>query len=152
MASFCRIERLLFQNNNVTKAPPTGFTGRSNTTVENASVQLLEESNTDGPVTHAWSVTPDVIEGGHGKIAAPEQSDTHATEICQDRVAAAFSTLEALVRVTPHTVSGSNCFRFSDDILKSYLKWKSKKIDLGLFQLCHLRTLRQAFNYSQSIK
>ena len=63
-----------------------------------------------------------MIEGGHGKIAAPEQSDTHATEICQDRVAAAFSTLKALVRVTPHTVSGSNCFRFSDDILKSYLE------------------------------
>ena len=116
------IRSLLFHNNNVTKAPPTGITGRSNATVENASVQLLEEANADGPVTHAWSVTPDVIEGDHGEVAAPGQSDTDTTEICQDRVAAVFSTLKALVRVAPHTVSGSNCFRFSENIFESYLK------------------------------
>jgi len=90
----------------VTSTRTPDFTERS---TEGIDARLVEESNgvhVDGEALHTRCQAPDVFKGHAGIETAPVETQTDATDGCQELVATAEATIEALVGVSPHTVDG----------------------------------------------
>ena len=100
----------------------TGFAYWCQTAVDDGSTSSLHTSHVDGEMTHVRSITPYVFEGHPAEVAAPGQSNTDATESCQEYVGEIPSTFVTLIAVSPDTVEGTHCIHFTENFFPSNLK------------------------------
>ena len=110
--------QLLIMNMNVTKAHSTRPAYWVEATVDDDPEGSLAATNGDGKVTHAWSVTPDMMESCHGEVTSPPQSDAKTTESGKELVTTILSTFEAHVSISPDTVDGVCPIRLTETVFK----------------------------------
>lgn len=82
------------------------FTNWCQTALQYGSPASLTETTVDSERAEVGSQAPDVIEGYAGKVDTPTTGQTASKETGETFVAAVLTTVEALVRVPPHTVTG----------------------------------------------
>ena len=64
------------------------------------------------------SPTPDGFERDAGKDTSPVQAHANTAQVGENLVAEITATVEAFVRVTPHTIGRANSFGFGEDIIE----------------------------------
>ena len=72
-----------------------------------------------------------MLEGDHGKLAAPAQRQRDAAEDAEDVVAAVLGAVEAGVGALPAAVDGVGAIGFGQNVLKGHLE-----IDKGDVTMC----------------
>jgi len=78
------------------------------TALQNGPPTSLEEATVDGEGAEVGGETPDVVEGYAGKVYPPKHGQATSKETGETFVAAVLTTVEAFVRVPPHTVTRVN--------------------------------------------
>ena len=99
-------------DDDVAEEEATRFTDGTQTALETRAEELLRAAAVDHEETQTRRDLPDMLEGDHGKLAAPAQRQRDAAEDAEDVVAASLGAVEALVGVPPHTVDGVGSIRF----------------------------------------
>lgn len=113
--------RLALLHPDLTEAQGTHFTEGATATHDDGSVDLLPAADADGEVADAGGPAPDVVERGHGEVAAPRQRDAHATKQGQELVTAVLATFKATECALPDTVDGVDAIGLSQDVFKGDL-------------------------------
>ena len=108
-------------DDDVAEEEATRFTDGTQTTLETRAEELLRAATVDHEDTQTRRDLPDMLEGDHGKLAAPAKSDGASAEDAEDVVAAVLGAVEAGVGALPATVDGVGAIGFGQNVLKGHL-------------------------------
>ena len=104
--------QLSFVHDDVAEEEATRFTDGTQTALEAGATELLRAAAVDHENTQTRSDLPDMLEGDHGKLAAPAQRQRNGAENAEDVVAAVLGAVEALVGALPTKVDGVGALWF----------------------------------------
>ena len=118
----CRfVQRLLVLDDNVAEEQTTRLTDGTQTAFQTHGEELLRAAAVDHEDTQTGRDLPDMLEGDHGKLAAPAQRQRDAAEDAEDVVAASLGAVEAFVGGLPHAVHAVGAIRFRQHVLEGHL-------------------------------
>ena len=112
---------LSFCDYDVAEKQTRRFTDGTQTALETGAEELLRAAAVDHENTQTGCDVPDMLEGDHGKLAAPAQRQRDAAEDAEDVVAASLGAVEAVVGALPHAVRAVGAIRFRQHVLEGYL-------------------------------
>ena len=112
---------LSFCDYDVAEKQTRRFTDGTQTALETRAEELLRAAAVNYEDTQTRRDLPDMLEGDHGKLAAPAQRQRDAAEDAEDVVAASLGAVEAVVGALPHAVRAVGAIRFRQHILEGYL-------------------------------
>ena len=113
--------QLSFVHDDVAEEEATRFTDGTQTALETRAEELLRAAAVDHEDTQTGRDLPHMLEGDHGKLAAPAQRQRDSAEDAEDVVAASLGAVEAVVGALPHAVDGVGAIRFRQHILEGHL-------------------------------
>ena len=108
-------------DDDVAEEEATRFTDGTQTALETRAEELLRAAAVNHEDTQTWRDLPDMLEGDHGKLAAPAKSDGTSAEDAEDVVAAVLGAVEAGVGALPAAVDGMGAIGFGQNVLKGHL-------------------------------
>ena len=97
------------------------MTDGTQTALQTHGEELLRAAAVDHEDTQTRRDLPDMLEGDHGKLAAPAKSDGTSAEDAEDVVAAVLGAVEAGVGALPAAVDGVGAIGFGQNVLKGHL-------------------------------
>ena len=112
---------LSFCDYDVAEKQTRRFTDGTQTALETRAEELLRAAAVNYEDTQTRRDLPDMLEGDHGKLAAPAQRQRDAAEDAEDVVAASLGAVEAVVGALPYAVRAVGAIRFRQHILEGYL-------------------------------
>jgi len=112
---------LSFCDYDVAEKQTRRFTDGTQTALEARAEKLLRAAAVDHENTQTGRDVPDMLEGDHGKLAAPAQRQRDAAEDAEDVVAASLGAVEAVVGALPHAVRAVGAIRFRQHVLEGHL-------------------------------
>ena len=112
---------LSFCDYDVAEKQTRRFTDGTQTALETRAEELLRAAAVNYEDTQTRRDLPDMLEGDHGKLAAPAQRQRDAAEDAEDVVAASLGAVEAFVGGLPYAVRAVGAIRFRQHILEGYL-------------------------------
>ena len=112
---------LSFCDYDVAEKQTRRFTDGTQTALETRAEELLRAAAVNYEDTQTRRDLPDMLEGDHGKFAAPAQGQRDAAEDAEDVVAASLGAVEAFVGGLPYAVHAVGAIRFRQHILEGYL-------------------------------
>ena len=108
-------------DDDVAEEEATRFTDGTQTALETRAKELLRAAAVDHEDTQTRRDLPDMLEGDHGKLAAPAQRQRDAAEDAEDVVAASLGAVETVVGALPHAVRAVGAIRFRQHVLEGHL-------------------------------
>ena len=112
---------LSFCDYDVAEKQTRRFTDGPQTALETRAEELLRAAAVDHEDTQTRRDLPDMLEGDHGKLAAPAKSDGASAEDAEDVVAAVLGAVEAGIGALPAAVDGVGAIGFGQNVLKGHL-------------------------------
>ena len=97
------------------------MTDGTQTALQTHGEELLRAAAVDHEDTQTGRDLPHMLEGDHGKLAAPAQRQRDAAEDGKKVVAASLSAVEAVVGALPHAVRAVGAIRFRQHVLEGHL-------------------------------
>lgn len=108
-------------DDDVAEEEATRFTDGTQTALEARAEELLRAAAVDHEDTQTGRDLPHMLEGDHGKLAAPAQRQRDSAEDAEDVVAASLGAVEAVVGAFPHAVRAVGAIRFRQHVLEGHL-------------------------------
>ena len=118
-------------DDDVAEEEATRFTDGTQTALETRAEELLRAAAVDHEDTQTRRDLPDMLEGDHGKLAAPAKSQWASAEDAKDVVATVLGAVEAGIGALPAAVDGVGAIGFGQNVLKGHLE-----SDKGYATLC----------------